>query len=265
MSPRHRLLAAACVLAPAFGCATAPPSAESTSSFSMPSAPSAPSYVSSSMSTPGLFRVDAEMTVRPDQVCVPVRIEANAAEAGHALEDARDVVDDIARRTGARVRIDDVRTTLAADGAHAVVSAVVEHDLGDGDAFSRAGIVAAISTALYPLAHPAPLPKVTTTTTTTMTTTTTAKVAIGAPEPSLKHAEAHRQTLLDGWASRIAAMRTSIGGDSLELDNCQAPARVHVVVGSFEAIGLNLPISCTLVMSAHSDKAATTTTTAAAM
>lgn len=220
------------------GCASTPEPAPSLTSFSMPSASFETSYAVRP-SAPGMIVVDADLVVRPDQACLPFTVKAKAADVGAALARARGVVDDVTAKANAAVRVDDVRTVIDDKGVVVVVvNAAVIADLGDGDAFARAAVVAGLDGALWPFAHPKEHDD-------------TIAVDVGAVEPGVKDKEQHRQALLDGWAARIGALSKSVGGDDVDLTNCQAPPSVRIGGGTFEKVGLTLPISCTVAVKAR--------------
>lgn len=217
-------------------------------SFSQPSSSgSMETSYSVQPSSPGMIRVDADLVVRPDQVCLPFAITAEAKDPAAALARAKAVVDSIAARTGATVRIDDVRSDVhdglvrkISDGStvgRVVVNGAVEASLGDGDAFARAAVAAALTSALWGLTHPAVVDE-------------TLELRTGTAEPGVKDLEQHRAKMLDSWASRITALSKSVGGDAVELTNCQAPQQVRIGGGTFEKVGLSLPISCAIAIKA---------------
>ncbi len=244
------------------GCAGAPvTSSPSLLSFSS-SQPSASSFESSyavRSSSAGLIVVDADLVVRPDQVCLPFAVTVRGTDAQDAIAKAKAVVDDIKGKAGAveasvLVRVDDIRSSVdtggkkvgdhVVEGVIVVVNGAVVAALGDGDAFSRAAVVAGIAGALWPLAHPKDKDG-------KALVDDDVAVAVGAAEPGVKDTEQHRAQLLEGWASRIGALSKSVGGDDVDLTNCQAPPSVRITGGTFEKVGLTLPISCTVAVKAR--------------
>ena len=141
-------------------------------------------------------------------------------------------------RTDARGKVADGATVGGSVGGVVVVNGVVEASLGDGDAFARAAVAAALTSALWELTHPAVVDS-------------TLELRAGTAEPGVKDLEQHRAKMLDAWASRVAALAKSMGGDAVELTNCQAPQSVRIGSGTFEKVGLTLPNSCIIAIKAR--------------
>ncbi len=247
-------------LAPALtplACAeTQQPSSPSISSFSQPSSSFEPSY-RSQPSAPGVVRVDADLVVRPDLVCVPFSVTADDVDALAALLAAQQQVALLG--AAGTVRVDDIATELAPskksehrNSGHArgrvVVRGVVEAALPDGDAFARGAVVARVTSALWSFSHPAEADEQARRKGVGADDEIQVVVAVGAAEPGLRDTEQHRQKLLDGWAARVSAMQQSIGGGGIELTGCQAPPAVRITGGTMERVGLQLPISCTIAI-----------------
>ena len=222
-------------------------------SFSTPSTSFQTSYAPRSGSVDRV-RVDADLVVRPDRICIPVQIYANADENGLAMTLVEDASNKLkaAAGDGVTLRIDDIdaRSDRTKTGARSTVSmrGVVETDLPEADAWVRAKKVSALHRVLVeqatlddgvssgrdvddkgkPFAH----------------------VVVGTPEPGVKDIEVHRPWLLTAWSTRARALAQAAApeGGALELTGCVPPQQVVVVGGTLEKVGLSLPVQCTFTV-----------------
>jgi hypothetical protein len=234
------------VVVVASGCATEhAASVPSMSSFSTPSTSFQTSYAGRGSSFVDVVRVEADLVVRPDTVCVPVEISAVAKEDAVAMS----LVEDAAKAlplSGGRLRIDDIDASSerTADGARSKVlmRGVVEIALPDATPWERARLVGALHRSLAEKvtiadgskAYDDDKPE--------------AHVAIGNPQLGVKDLEQHRPKLLSSWSERAKALATSVvtQGENLELQGCVPPTSVQIVPGgTLEKVGLTLPVNCT--------------------
>ncbi|MDP2343063.1 MAG: hypothetical protein Q8O67_19055 [Deltaproteobacteria bacterium] len=237
----HKILIAFVALT---GCATAP---EVSPSFSLPSSTmnnSVPSY--SAGPSAGEVHIEADLVVRPDVICVPFVVVTRGGDVVTGLNAAQAATSEL--KVGGRVRIDDIAISPPTHEAEVNVRGVVEVDLPERDAFERGAVVAGLVRALSPFAtekQPRKLPVK------PNTPTMELRYVIGAATPGLKDTEQHRQALLEGWAGRVKALQSSVGGVGVDLGNCSAPGPVRLAGGTLEKVGLNLAVSCAVNVKSH--------------
>lgn len=216
----------------------------SSSSFSAPSSPSIPSRSEGR----------GELVVRPDLVCVPFVLRAEAADAklGLAvLEKASATIDarfGAATSGAAKMKMLGVnvsafsRGKLSSDNGKprfvVTVDGAIETPLAaEADYWARGELVAALVTASHEKGPLVPLagegqPEI--------------ESAFGAPEIKLRDPEAHRAELVKRWVERTRtfARAAESQGAPLDLVSCEPPSAIAQNPISVEQLGLSLGLQC---------------------